>query len=351
MKIYINARFLTQDITGVQRFAIEISLQLKKILKNDVVFLSPNNIKQDSIKEELEAIVIGNNTGHKWEQFDLPRYLKSIKSPLLLNIANTAPLFYSNKISTIHDIAFEIYPEMFSLPFRVFYKFLIPRLYKHSKSVFTVSEFSKKEILRLYGDKGQNIHVIYNGISNVFKPNDTKKTEKFILAVSSLNKRKNFNNLLKTFNEITELPDIKLYLIGGINRNFTDQGLTDLINSNNNIKFIGRVSDDELVNLYSSAEVFVFPSIYEGFGIPPLEAQSCGCPVVASNVTSIPEVCGESVLYFNPYDIADMKETLLKVLSEQGLKDKLVNKGFENINRFSWEKSANKILNIIEELN
>lgn len=351
MAIYVNARFLTQSITGVQRFAIEVSLELKKKLKDDIIFLTPKNIEQKSIKDNLDAVVIGNNTGHLWEQIDLPNYLKRVNSPLLLNFGNTAPFFYNNNITTIHDLTFEVYPEMFSFAFRSFYRFLIPRLYKKSRSVLTVSEFTKNEMLKIYGNVGQDIHVIYNGISNVFKPKIVESNETFILAVSSLNKRKNFSNLLKAFNKLKELPNTKLYLIGEINRNFTDQGLLELIDSNNNIKFLGRVSDEKLVELYSSADLFIFPSIYEGFGIPPLEAQSCGCPVVASNVTSIPEVCGDSVTYFNPYDINEIKDSLLKTLSSLDKKDELRTRGFENIKRFSWEISAKKIIDIVEAIN
>lgn len=346
----INARFLTQNITGVQRFAIQISYELKKKLGSSVEYVSPKGIIHTSIANELEVKKIGSLKGYLWEQYDLPRYLKKKGSPLLINLCNTAPLLYRNKVVTIHDVAFEVFPEMFSFGFRNFYKFLVPKLYKTSKTVFTVSEFSKKEIIKYYGTINNDIHVIYNGISEAFKKNELAEKAKFILAVSSLNKRKNFKNLLLAYNELSTELGLKLYLIGDMNKIFKDNGLIDIIEENENIKFLGRVSDEKLSELYSTAEFFVFPSIYEGFGIPPLEAQSCGCPVIASNATSLPEVCGESVLYFNPYDVKDIIRVMLNVNSSNQVRDELVNKGFDNIKRFSWEKSAEKIKNIIEGL-
>ena len=127
---YVNARFLTQNITGVQRYAIEISKQLKIQLGNEVRFVSPKNIIHNKIAEELEVCVVGKNRGHIWEQFDLPIYLTKNKSPLLLNLANTAPICYGNNIVTLHDIAFERFSENFNWKFGIFYRLLIPRIAK-----------------------------------------------------------------------------------------------------------------------------------------------------------------------------------------------------------------------------
>jgi glycosyltransferase involved in cell wall biosynthesis len=348
--LVVNARFLTQNITGVQRFAIEISNQLKILLGNKVQFVSPKNLIHNDLAKELNVQIIGNKTGHLWEQIDLPKYLNSIDSPFLLNLANTAPLFYKNKISTIHDIAFERFPENFDWKFRLFYKLLIPRLTKSSKHIFTVSEFSKNEIHDLYGTNLKNISVIYNAVNEIFKPKKIKIDEKYILAVSSLNYQKNFHSLVKAFNLLDDIT-IKLYLVGGINKAFANTELLEEIEKNNNIVFKGRVDDDALISLYSDAVCFVYPSLYEGFGIPPLEAQACGCPVVCSNVASLPEVGGvDSLVYCDPHSVNDIKEKIEFVLGDIELQNKLRQKGFENIKRFSWEESAKKIVEVIERL-
>ncbi|MEA1891765.1 MAG: glycosyltransferase family 1 protein, partial [Campylobacterota bacterium] len=187
-------------------------------------------------------------------------------------------------------------------------------------------------------------------VNEIFEPKKIKIDERYILAVSSLNYQKNFHSLVKAFNLLGD-NDIKLYLVGGINKNFASTELLSEIEQNKNIIFKGRVDDDELIKLYSNATCFVYPSLYEGFGIPPLEAQACGCPVVCSNVASLPEVGGvDSVVYCDPYSVEDIKEKIKLVLSDKKLQDDLRIKGFENIKRFSWEESAKKIVEVIERL-
>jgi len=232
----------------------------------------------------------------------------------------------------------------------LFYKLVIPNIIKSSKHIFTVSEFSKNEIIDFYKVDKNQISVIYNAVNQIFKPDIENTKERYILAVSSLNYQKNFHSLIKAFN-LLDNKDIKLYLVGNMNRNFASLDLLNLIENNKNIVFKGRVDDDALVKLYSNALCFAYPSLYEGFGIPPLEAQACGCPVVCSNVASLPEVGGEkSVIYCNPYDIVDIKEKIELVLDDDELQSDLRRRGFENIKRFSWEKSANKIIEIVKGL-
>ena len=170
--LVVNSRFLTQDITGVQRFAIEISLRLKDLLKDNVLFVAPSNIIQFDVAEQLNVQTIGKHTGHLWEQWDLPKWLKQNGSPLLLNLCNLAPLRYNNKISTIHDVSFVRYPQTFSKKFLIFYRLMIPRIISSSKKVFTVSEFSKQEIIDVYGTDENRIEVIYNAVNQNFKPNN-----------------------------------------------------------------------------------------------------------------------------------------------------------------------------------
>lgn len=347
--IVINARFLTQPITGVQRYGIELSLALKK-QNAEIVFVTPNNIIHHDIALRLNAITVGKLKGHAWEQLELPQFLKKNNSPLLINLANTAPVFYKNKISTIHDIAFEKFPLSFSWKFRQFYKFLIPRIVSSSKKIFTVSEFSKNELCSLYSTPKSKLEVIPNASSSIFTRSTTNKTQaKYILAVSSLTQQKNFVGLIDAFNMLNDQQH-ELLLVGSINRNFATQTLIDKIDSNPRIKFAGRVSDSALVDLYRNAEAFIHPSFYEGFGIPPLEAQACGCPVICSNIASLPEVCGDSALYFDPYNTVDIASKIDNLLVDSNLSQSLVKKGYENIKRFSWDSSATKLLVSIKDL-
>lgn len=349
--IVVNARFLSQEITGVQRYGMEISRALKK-QNTSIQFVCPKDIIHKSLAEELGAIQIGNMTGHLWEQIELPAYLKSKKSPLLINLANTAPILYRNKISTIHDIAFEKFPRNYSWRFRLAYKKIIPIIIKSSKKIFTVSEFSKKEICTLYNISPQSVEVAPNAASSIFIRNKSENANKknYILSTSSLTHQKNFIGLINAFS-LLHNQECELFLVGSINRSFAPKELLNKITSNSRIKFLGRVTDSELVKLYSEARAFVFPSFYEGFGIPPLEAQACGCPVICSNTASLPEVCDDSALYFDPYNITDMADKIDLLLSDQTISNELIVKGYDNIKRFSWEDSAVKFSRLINTYN
>lgn len=166
--LIVNSRFLTQQITGVQRFAIEISLRLKVMLKDNVIFVSPHDVIQNEIARQLGVKIIGKHTGHLWEQLELPNWLKKNGSPLLLNLCNMAPLMYKNKISTVHDVAFVRYPQSFSKRFLMVYRFMIPRIITSSKYIITVSEFSKKEIVDTYCIDNCMVKVVYNAVNEEF---------------------------------------------------------------------------------------------------------------------------------------------------------------------------------------
>lgn len=346
--IYVNARFLTQPITGVQRYALEISRQLNE-LRPDIRFVAPRNIVHRDIADALGVEVIGSRSGHAWEQIDLPAFLKTRNSPLLINLANTAPLLYPNKVSTLHDVAFEKFPENFSWRFRTAYRLATPWMLKTSLKILTVSEFSKKEICAVYRVSSQKISVVPNAVSSAFQEVPSSATERYILAVSSLNRQKNFHGLIDAFGLLKQ-DTHKLYIAGALNKNFADPDLVKKIEADPRIKLLGRVSDEELIDLYSGAEAFIFPSFYEGFGIPPLEAQACGCPVLVADTASLPEVCEDSALYCSPHDIKDIAEKMDLLLSTPALAETLKEKGRLNIGRYNWNTSATRLLETIREL-
>ncbi|MBF4470432.1 glycosyltransferase family 4 protein [Flavobacterium sp. HJJ] len=350
--IAVNARFLTQSITGVQRFAIELSRRLKGIYGSEIQFFAPKNIVNAELADELNIIIIGHNTGHIWEQMDLPNFLKSKGNPLLLNLANTAPLFYKNKIVTIHDVAFLAYPETYSKKFLFFYKFLIPKVIYSSKHVLTVSDFSKSEIVKFYKISQDKITVIYNAVANQFSIGSSSLEQAkvpYLVAVSSLNYRKNLHSVLAAFQRISNEynNNLQLIVIGDIKSKIFKSIDIQEYSSNTAFQFVGRVSDEELIKFYTNALGFIYPSYYEGFGIPPLEAQACGCPVIVSNVSSLPEVFKDSALYCNPNSIDEISNAMITLVKDKALREQLVEKGRQNLLRFSWDQSALKLSNII----
>jgi glycosyltransferase involved in cell wall biosynthesis len=336
--IIVNARFLTQKTTGVQRFAVEISKRLHK-LSDQIVFVSPHNILDKELASELGAIVIGYNKGTLWEQIDLRRYLISNGKPLLVNFCNTGMLFYDKQVVTIHDMSYKINPGWFSRKFYLWYNFLIPHLTKHSLKILTVSNSSKEDIVKYLDVRKDKISVIYN--SSYLNTNDTFETichEKYLLSVSSLNPRKNLNNLIKAFEKLESR--INLVIVGLKSDNFA----VNELDIGKNVIVKGYVSDDELAALMKNAEAFVYLSFYEGFGLPPVEAMSMGCPVIVSDINSHREVCGNSALYADPYDVEDIKNKITEVLENDRLKYELIVAGKKNIERFDWSESARNVL-------
>lgn len=352
MKIFVNARFLTQNMTGVQRYAVEICLELKRMMGDDIEFVTPYNIIQKKYAEKLNVRIIGRHKGHIWEQIDLPSYLRKNGNPLLLNLCNTAPLFYKNKIVTVHDVAYKVFPQTYPKPFLLYYNLMIPRLLNGSRHVVTVSHFSKEEICRYYHVDNNKVSVVYNAVSEHFKPLRSTGDSSYFLAVSSMNYRKNFIYILDAFCKYQEMGGKEsLYIIGDLkNASFKEIDLCKYT-SNPKIKFLGRVSDEDLIKFYSNAVAFVYPSLYEGFGIPPLEAQACGCPAICAQASCLPEVFGDSVLFCNPYDSDSLVSAFKKIVSDKDLRKSLCEKGNINTGKYSWEKSAKKLRDIIVKMN
>ena len=346
----INARFLTQKISGVQRVAVEISRRLKK-LRPDIILVAPRNIIHTDLAEQLDVRIHGHLTGHAWEQLELPGFVKRNKADLLINLANMAPLAGNPKIVTIHDLAFWRHPEWFSRKFAVFYRLMIPRIARSAAKVITDSEFSKSEILDLIDIDKSAVQVIHCAVDERFSPaadkGESNERGKYILAVSSLDPRKNFKTVIEAFNRL-DRPNIKLVIVGASHQVFASAVDFDSLLDDDRIEFTGYISDDELVDLYRKAELFVYPSLYEGFGLPPLEAMACGCPCVISDSGSLPEVGGDATLYCDPNNVADLADKIAIVLEDSDLRATLRQKGLAQATRFSWDRAAEEYLRIIE---
>lgn len=340
--IVINARFLTQEIRGVQRFAEQVCLALKR-LRSDVIFVAPHNIKMHESAKALDVQIIGRNTGHLWEQVDLPLYLLRQGRPLLVSLSSTAPMFYGNQIATHHDINYVRYPQSYSRSFRAVYRTITPILLRRVKALLTVSSFSKGEISTFYGFPTNRIFVVPNAVSGAFKPAPNEHATPYLLAVSSPSAHKNFNRMIQAFLTLRGHENLQLHIVGAASEIFADPELQHLACRDPRIRFLGRLSDAELIEQYQGATAFVFPSLYEGFGIPPLEAQACGCPVLAANAASIPEVLQASALYFDPLDVSHIAAAMERILIDMPLRKALRRRGLNNVERFSWDDSALRV--------
>ncbi|MCF7566777.1 glycosyltransferase family 4 protein [Sabulilitoribacter arenilitoris] len=345
--IVINARFLTQRMTGVQRYAFEVCSRLpKKIGNKKLIFIAPNETIINKLNNDIDIVFVGKFKGQLWEQISLPAFLKKNKNPMLINFVGIAPIFYKNKIMFLYDLAFKHHPEWFSYSFQKLYNFLIPVSLKNSKRIITDSNYVKQDIVKTYKIPNSKINVIYAAPSNKFI-NKNLKREKFILTVSSIDPRKNLERVIKAFNKIES--EYKLVIVGKKSKTFSNVELNEKI-INDNIIFTGYLTDDELIDIYNKAELFIYASLFEGFGIPPLEAQACGCACIISNVTSLPEVYEDSVEYFDPRSTDSIKIKMEEMINNKDKMMKLRNLGVINLKRYNWGDSTSKLKSIIEEL-
>ncbi|QNK08299.1 glycosyltransferase family 4 protein [Enterobacter sp. JUb54] len=346
--IYINGRFLTQKLTGVQRFAYELVLHLSR-LRSDVIILVPNilSIQKEYPTKGLNIHELTGGKGHYWEQITLPLFMMRKKSRLLVNLCNTGPAFYKNQIVALHDISYVRYPSSFSRKFCIFYSSLTPFLLRNSKAVITVSNFSKNEIIKYYNHGKDNVFVISNAVSERFYEGITSKNDdsEYFLTVSSINHHKNIKRLIQAI--LKSGLKIHLKIIGGTTQVFRNVNI-DI--NDPRISFLGHVNDDELAKLYKGAKAFIFPSLYEGFGIPPLEAQSCLCPVISSNRSAMKEVLHDSVLYFDPECNYQIIKAISLLNNDKELRFMLTAKGRCNVRRFSWVSSAQKLSSLIDKV-
>lgn len=351
--VVVNARFLTQPITGTQRFAIELCRGLKQV-RPDVVLLAPDNILQKDIAEELDVQVVGRiKKGIVWEQVELPLLLRKRGNPLLINLCNLAPLLYRNSVVSVLDLSFHLHPEWFSWQFSGLYNFFIPRVARSARKVVTISENSKQDIVTHFHVPASRIEIVYPSVSGIFlnPPANTPANAygDYVLAVSSIDPRKNFSGLIKAF-KAGNFGETKLVIVGSEHKVFADNDLRNLVAGDPRIVFTGYLSDAELVGLYQRALAFAYPSFFEGFGIPPLEAMACGCPTLVANTTSLPEVCGDASVYVDPYDTDSIRDGLTTILNDQALRAELTRKGYERLAHFDWQQSTRKLVSLIDEL-
>ena len=276
------------------------------------------------------------------------------------------------KIITIHDLSFLRNPEFFSTRKNFWHSMIdVSRLLKKFDQIIAVSENTKRDIIELCGIDSEKVKVIYSGISQecrmIADPNsiETKKldevkrkynlSDKFILYLGTIEPRKNIIGIIRAYNQLRildkrencELQDLKLIIAGG--RGWKSKDIykeQELSEYKDDIKFLGYIDFEDKVYLYNLASVFIYPSFYEGFGFPLLEAMACGTPVVASYSSSLPEVMGSAGLLVNPYNINDIACAIKQILSNKDLRDKLIKKGLKQASKFNWAKTATEYLKI-----
>lgn len=398
MIIGIDARFYGPLGRGLGRYTQEIvdrviekSKSRAKLDLSFVIFLSPENFDEVQFEDER---VLKVKLPFRWysikEQLLFPFYIKKYRLDLIHFPHFNIPFFCPTKfIVTIHDLILTRFPTMRATTKNKFiynlknlaYRLVLRRAIYNSLKIITISEFTKKDILSLFKVVPEKIILIYEGAANLELAKDNifvKKQElekfaqvkdpkaeispveinypqfnfpdKFLLYVGSAYPHKNLERLLKVFTILEEeASDISLVLVGKSDffyeRLKKEPLAVDLIKVQRVI-FAGYVSDVELSSLYSKALAFIFPSLYEGFGLPPLEAMSKSCPVLSSNHSCLPEILEDSALYFNPEDLNDIVDKIKMISQDESLRINLVQKGMRQVKKYSWDTCAEKTLQV-----
>ncbi|MEN3780832.1 glycosyltransferase family 4 protein [Priestia megaterium] len=356
MKICINGRFLSQEITGVQRYSMELVKALDALLNKEkniqVEILCPPNIIHSPELQNIQIRKIGILKGHLWEQLELPLYSRN---SLLFNPCGPAPLLKFKQILTIHDAAIYANSQAFTKKFIIWYKIMFFLISKTAKKIITVSEFSKNELINYLKVKNSHIKVMHLGKEHITEiKEDTSIIEKyeldkkpFILAVSSMSPNKNFNGVVKSIEHLDKNNEINIVIAGGVHPKVFG-GANNF--RSDQVKHVGYITDNELKTLYKNALCFVYPSYYEGFGLPPLEAMSLRCPVIVSDRASLPEVGGANVLYCNPDDPADIAQKISLMIKNSNINQEYKDKGYKRSKDFSWYKCAQGLLETCKEV-
>lgn len=267
---------------------------------------------------------------------------------------------YIKCILTVHDLVAFLFPNTHNKKAVFLERLLLKKALKKATHVIAVSENTKSDIIKKFKTEKEKISVIYCAAGEEFKPikkenlkNFAAKTnlpEKFFLSVGTLEPRKNYVNLIKGFAQIAEkFQNYHLIIVG--KEGWDYQPIYEEIEQNqlnNKVHILGYLSNTSLINLYNLAKALIFPSMYEGFGLPPLEAMKCGCPVIASYSSSIPEVVNDSALMIDPENPIEIAGAITKLITDEELCEKLRNQGLIQAHKFSWEQSAKKLLEAIE---
>ncbi len=348
-KIYVNGKFFSQRITGTQRYARELLNALDRLLSAEcnreieIEVLVPRGVKSIPQYSGIAARAVGRMNGIPWEQFELPKYCRD---EVLFTPSGAAPILHNRNVVTIHDAAVAAAPAGYSLAYRLWYRNVCRWMGRTAQHIFTNSKFSKSDIVKWYGAAPERISVTYLGADH-FRSLQADASAlarlnisgKYLLAASSRNPNKNFHRVVQALDHLDK-NSLQLVVAGGID----DRIYRDSAEFPDEVRSVGYVSDAELKALYENAACFVTASLYEGFGFPPLEAISSGCPVVVSRAGALPEIFQGAAIFCDPNSPQDIAAAIRRALDNPPDVEQL--KTFAKT--FSWEKCARETLQVLK---
>lgn len=355
MKIGITAELLgNMPFTGVEFYTYNLITELLKSKKHTFTLICPPNTTRNLFSSNVKTVV------HKQLRlFGTNFFSALIKPPKCLDEFDlihcpsvVAPFFFKptgKVVMTVHDLIPILYPKWQVLRRRLYFNYILEYRFKYVDVFIAASQNTKKDLIKYFDIDSEKIEVVYEGVTEKFKPCKQKKHD-FILAVSTLEPRKNFKRIIESYIHLKEKFNISedLVIVGKKGWYFKDI-LRIPPRYEKHIDFRGYVSEKDLIELYQSAKIFVYPSLYEGFGLPVLEAMACGCPVITSKVSSLPEVAGDAAILVNPNDVNALAEAMHEVLTNENLQERLAVMGLERAKKFSWKQCAAETIRVYEK--
>lgn len=352
--INVTAAFV-EPRTGVEEYTYQLIKHLTMLKESErhrfilyspfnkeFDFRLPDNFKIKQLKWGLPA----------WTQIRLSVEM-AVNSPDVFSIpVHVLPLIHpENSVVTIHGVEYEHYPEMYPKKHLKYLRWSTKYALKNARKIIAISENTKNDLIKIYGANPEKISIVRHGVnfnenisvSKGLSPNSPP----YILFVGRLEVKKNIKGLIKAFNLLKKKYNLphKLVLAGG--KGYGYDAFAGEIEENKDIIEMGYVSEEEKWHLLKNAALFAFPVFYEGFGMPILEAQAMGCPIITSKISSLPEVAGDGAVFVEPKNIEKITEMMYKVMSDERLRSDLIKKGHQNIKRFSWEKCARETLGVL----
>lgn len=366
----INARYVQRRVTGIEKYILQcLSSLSKKDSKNKyVLFFSNNLVPKLNLKANFSKFVTKFSTKSAfariiWEQFWLSREIRQQGINLFHGTSFVLPLFKPCRyLLTIYDLSYLYYPESYTFLNRLYYQLFLKHSIKMANRIIAISDAAKKEIVKEFNVPEKKIDIIYpafddhfgvmnKSVARDFLSKNYNLSEPFFLFVGSLIPRKNLVRIILAFDKIKDESKHKLVVIG--KKGWLYEEIFDTVkklNLSSKVVFTNYVQESDLPYFYNAASSLVFASLHEGFGIPILEAMACGCPVITSNKSSMPEVAGDSAILVDPLNIGDIAAAMNKIIADKKLREELINKGLARIKQFSWDKSAEQLLNVYEKM-
>jgi glycosyltransferase involved in cell wall biosynthesis len=361
VKIAIDARMIKPgSMHGIARYVFHLLNELKKLGSNHKFYILVNEdtpIKCMDWPDFMQLIPLKSEWISFREQWEIPRILKSVGADLFHAPSFVAPYMVPcEMIMTIHDLNHMVLPQFYTPFHQFYYQVIVRSSIKRSKFVLTVSHFSKQEIIRTLGLSPEKVFVTYNGVSPSYCPVGETETldyvrdiyglpDRFILCVSNNKPHKNVHQLVRAFC----FANIDIPLVLACPVDYSLIKIAENYGKKHLLYFSKFIAEEHLPAIYSMTDLFVYPSTYEGFGLPPLEALACGAPVVVARSSSLPEVVGDNAIFANPYDFKSIASALELGINDTELRNALAKKGVEHAKKFSWHEMTRQTILIYEK--